>query len=956
MADPSCPDCGAPVPAGAARCGACGADLKAIVALEERLRLELAPTYDVLQRLGHGGMASVFLARQPALKRLVAVKVLAPALAADPVARRRFQREAEAVAGLSDPNVVAIHQVSELSDGTPYFVMQHVPGQSLAARIIEEGPFSLAEARHVLGQVATALAAAHVKGIIHRDIKPANILWDAETGRVLVSDFGIAAVNDRTDAAGTRSLTLTGEAVGTPHYMSPEQLLAEPITAASDIYSLGMVGYEVLTGRSPYDIPTAHAAIAAHLRDAPHPLVHLRPEVDPELEGLLASCLAKEAALRPTAVEVARRLGALPGAELEWPPPGLERIHGLGWRLTMRLIVSTVLLAFLFAAILLAGTLDLWPPRSLGGVALVAAIVFGISGVLAQCLRGIVMVARCRRLVGAGFGAITVAEVLADGRGDTGALIAGLGEFALLRPADRDRFRRGRLWGAAFLPAGAALTVIATPMVVAAQAEGGVPAAVLLLIAVGPLLAGLIAAAALGRRESRAVAPARTRLRRMGARDAALPELARLSRAALGRVGRGQALTAGPQGRGTRWGLGGLVTAALVVAAIIVVSPLALIPALAAAGSGGSRFADPALLVDWTRAFREMARYRVAPLPGITPREAGAALYALSVGGGRDSAPSGYPENPIPQVFTADWRARSSAIDDVVRDHGSDLSLFELARRGFTARDRARLRAAAAHPGIADLQRVARAPAIDYIAARFKLPFPVSGSIWTLPLPQAADLDAVMRSDIARAALLTEAGKLRDAETALRETTTFGLILMEQGRTTAAVLSGIGLARRVQLALADFYAATGRTTDANAIRRAVESVFTEAVAATRRTTGSDNAAIHRAAVIVADSTLVPGLRWGALAALQYRACLDPRELLTGPGHGPVDVLDQARRTLVRLPGDSALWNLVTDQLRRDGTADALPPIQHFIVALTAADGRLLHNPRLAGCVRYLLTR
>ncbi|MGH7732413.1 MAG: hypothetical protein ACREOE_01610, partial [Gemmatimonadales bacterium] len=559
-------------------------------------------------------------------------------------------------------------------------------------------------------------------------------------------------------------------------------------------------------------------------------------------------------------------------------------------------------------------------------------------------------------LAGVGFGSTTVAEVLVDGRGDTGALIGGLGEYALLRPADRNRFRRGRLWAAAYLSGGAALTVIASPVVVVMQAVGGVPAPVLLLIAVGPLLAGLIAAAVLGRRESRAVAPARARLRRMGDRDAALPDLAQLWRAAFGRVGRGQTLAAGLGGHGIRWGAGSVVMAALVVAATAVVSPLALVPALAAAGYGGSRFADPALLVGWTRAFKAMAHYRVAPFPGITPQAAGAALYALSAGGGRDSAPSGYPENPIPHAFTADWRARSSAIDDVVREHGGRFSLFELARRGFTARDRARLRAAAAHPGIADLQRVARAPAIDYIAARFKLPFPASGSIWTLPLPQVADLDAVMRSDIAKAALLAEAGKLGDAETALRETTTFGLVLMEQGRTTAAALSGIGLARRAQLALADFYAATGRTTDANAIRRAVESAFTQAVLATRQATGNDNAAIDRAAAIVADSTLVPGLRWGALAALQYRACLDPWELLTGPGHGPVDALDQARQTLVRLPGDSALWSLVTSQLRRDGTTDALPPVQHLVVATVAADGRLLRNPRLAGCVRYLLTR
>jgi serine/threonine-protein kinase len=189
-------------------------------------------------------------------------------LAVDPSAKARFQREAQAVAQLSHPNVVAIHSVGELDTGLPYFVMQYVAGESMAARIERDGPLEIADARRALGEVASALAAAHKHGIIHRDIKPANILCDDEANRVLVSDFGIAAVRATGEGDESTRLTVTGMAVGTPHYMSPEQLLAEKVTERTDIYSLGLLGYELLTGGSPFDIGSPREILAAHLRDA----------------------------------------------------------------------------------------------------------------------------------------------------------------------------------------------------------------------------------------------------------------------------------------------------------------------------------------------------------------------------------------------------------------------------------------------------------------------------------------------------------------------------------------------------------------------------------------------------------------------------------------------------------------------------------------------------------------
>ena len=231
---------------------------------------------------------------------------------------------------MSHPNALAVNSVGEMSNGVPYFVMQYVNGRSSAERVETDGPFDIDVAKRILGEVASALAAAHRQGIIHRDIKPANILHDDESGRVLVSDFGIASVRVAREEPGdsTMKLTRTGTFVGTPAYTSPEQILGEPLDDKTDIYALGLLGYELLTGRGPYDITSPGEIIAAHLRDRPRKLSSLRPEVDPELESLLESCLSKDPADRPSAADIAKRLTHGASVLLEWPPPGLERLQG----------------------------------------------------------------------------------------------------------------------------------------------------------------------------------------------------------------------------------------------------------------------------------------------------------------------------------------------------------------------------------------------------------------------------------------------------------------------------------------------------------------------------------------------------------------------------------------------------------------------------------------------------
>ncbi len=278
--------------------------------LEERLREELAPELRVLGRLSESPKSSTYLAREPDLKRLVAIKVLAPRLGRNEAARARFEREAQAVASLSHPSLVAIHRVGRLSNGLPYIVMRYVQGRTLADRLRAEGRLAVDEARRILVQVASALAAAHSKGVVHRDVRPCNVLCDEETGRSLLTDFGTAAVMPRGELDPPTRLTKTGELIGDPAYMSPEQLVGSGVSGRSDVYALGVLGYELLTGRGPYDAGSQKELVMAHLRGRPRDLSRLRRDVDRGLAALLERCLAKDPRHRPTAADVARLAGS----------------------------------------------------------------------------------------------------------------------------------------------------------------------------------------------------------------------------------------------------------------------------------------------------------------------------------------------------------------------------------------------------------------------------------------------------------------------------------------------------------------------------------------------------------------------------------------------------------------------------------------------------------------------
>ncbi len=262
----------------------------------------LANRYRLDEVVGRGGMSTVYRATDLSLDRVVAVKVaLDPLAEENPVYVARFKREARAAAALSNPGVVTVYDAG--ADGaTRYIVMEYVEGRDLAQVLRDEGPLGPARAAHIAEQVADSLAAAHAAGIIHRDIKPGNVMVGAGD-RVKVLDFGIARTQDAV------TLTQTASVLGTAPYMAPEQAMGNPADARSDIYSLGCVLYEMLTGKPPFMAEVPAAVLHQHVRVAPKPPREINPAIPPALDALVLQMLAKAPEDRPqTAAEVRDRL------------------------------------------------------------------------------------------------------------------------------------------------------------------------------------------------------------------------------------------------------------------------------------------------------------------------------------------------------------------------------------------------------------------------------------------------------------------------------------------------------------------------------------------------------------------------------------------------------------------------------------------------------------------------
>jgi serine/threonine-protein kinase len=243
--------------------------------------------YTIVSELGRGGMGVVYKAHEESLNRYVAIKVLGEQLSGDPSFVTRFVREAQAAAALSHPNIIQIFFIGE-DNGRHYFVMEYVKGKSLLAMVKEEGKIDNPRATQYMLQAANGLAVAHDRGFLHRDIKPANLLVD-ESGLLKIADFGLALPRD----AATR-LTATGMLVGTPGYLSPEQCMAQPVDQRTDIYSLGVTFYEVLSGRMPFQADSPLALLRKILHEEPPDITTLNQAVDEKTRGIVHRMIAKD--------------------------------------------------------------------------------------------------------------------------------------------------------------------------------------------------------------------------------------------------------------------------------------------------------------------------------------------------------------------------------------------------------------------------------------------------------------------------------------------------------------------------------------------------------------------------------------------------------------------------------------------------------------------------------------
>ena len=331
----------------------------------------LAGRYSIERELGRGGMGVVLLARDVALDRVVAIKLLPPELAASTGRREQFLREARTAAGLSHPNIVPIHVVEEHGD-LVFFVMGFVDGETLRERVVRAGPLTPRYAMKVLQEVARALGYAHQRGVVHRDVKPDNIMIERSTDRAVVTDFGIAQVGRPDEEAST------GEIIGTARYMSPEQACGDTVDARSDLYSLGATFFFALSGRAPFEGANLPAVLAQHVsRPAPR-IQEIRPEVSPRLAALIDQCLQKEPDDRiQTGDDIARAVGEARGRDFRAPP------------LVRSFVRNAEISTMVVVAVALAGQFTVGGGDvsiSLGGPGIIGSILIGQLVLLARRL------------------------------------------------------------------------------------------------------------------------------------------------------------------------------------------------------------------------------------------------------------------------------------------------------------------------------------------------------------------------------------------------------------------------------------------------------------------------------------------------------------------------------------------------------------------------------------------
>src|SRR5437867_334556 len=291
-----CISCHTPVPENSRYCSVCGADQSggggptsttSAAALLQRLQRLVEGKYKIERMLGKGGMGAVFLAHDLTLERDVAIKLLPPDVAQDDQIVRRFQQEAKTAAKLDHPNIIPIYRV-ESEGGLNYFVMKYISGTSLEDLLDKKEPLPVPEIQRILWEAACALGHAHQRGVVHRDVKPANIMFDHD-GRVMLTDFGISKA-----LQAATGLTATGMIIGTPHYMAPEQGKGALVDGRADQYSLGVVGYRMITAELPFSGDSVHTIIYKHIYEEPPLASTKRPGIPASLTVAISRALVKE--------------------------------------------------------------------------------------------------------------------------------------------------------------------------------------------------------------------------------------------------------------------------------------------------------------------------------------------------------------------------------------------------------------------------------------------------------------------------------------------------------------------------------------------------------------------------------------------------------------------------------------------------------------------------------------
>lgn len=960
-----CPRCAELVSDDAAFCSHCGTPLRQqapnvpsparrseeVERIAAELRSALAPRYELLDLLGEGGMGCVFRAREESLRRLVAVKVLAPSLAEDDVARVRFTRESRAVAAISHPNVIGVYGVGETPElKLPFIVMQYIDGPTLAAWMRTHPRTTEATGRRVIGEVASALAAAHSHGVVHRDVKPSNVLIEATTGRAIVVDFGVSALlTPGEPSVEAPPVTTSGIIVGTPVYMSPEQAAGDRVQAPSDIYSLGVVAYELFASDLPFKANSAMGWAAAHMRDIPAPLATRRAEISPEVLQLVDRCLAKDPSERPRAQEIATGMAPSIESEIAWPPPGVGPLFGRGHllgRIAVVLVVAAVAVALCLTlppAMARAGpqwwtpyaegrdvsgsalgvvdetsaaappvTLWIWRIALAGGLAtfLIAAVVFlFIAGRAATTAAG------ARRL---GWRWSTILNAVVDPDGRNGLLLAGARELAAVPPERRQSALGARReivgWrlaagGWTGVTLGAWALAAATG---ALQLDGSGPLMswlVLVLMVVPALGAGALAWSATAD-ERRSLAPMPRRRPHPPASISTEPDASgavAMWYAAMdlasgaGGGGEGRTATASePPQPGklpllTRLALAVVATVAfggLVGIVLVVVANLVAAQNLERVGR------ETAQLVATMRRLRETDPLTAARqawvgfLPAMSPLSAADSRREIvRLVDGRDALDT-LPPYPTPAArllgASANGAGRPAVVDAI-----------KAAASGLAADSASMFAAAASHPRTEVVRRLS-ASGISLFAASLDRPLAEYRSVSELPEPPYAELRAGAQANALGAVAAIARRDYAEAERRLGENAALAERFLSVPRRFAGTFGAGLLQEMALLPLAEVEDLRGDPRPGVQLRRAADTVrvlFLDPAWSSRLiglAATPDDMGTYMAAV--RDQRLPAGLRAEGFDGGILGFCLNPREVVRGP--------QQSRRESVRAAADS----------------------------------------------------